>query len=146
MKGTTNIPVVGVIFRRGNEILFVLRQNTGWMDGHYALPGGHVDPGESFLAAACREAKEEVGIELHPNQLEHRITYHKSVEDKVVIGIYFEAINWEGEPRNAEPEKHSEIAWLDQDNLPENVIPTTKEKIKLLKDNVTYVEQGWQSL
>jgi 8-oxo-dGTP diphosphatase len=143
MKGTTNIPVVGVIFRRGNKILFVLRQNTGWMDGHYALPGGHVDPNESFLAAACREAKEEVGIELTPDQLEHSISFHKGDEGNVRVGIYFEAIDWEGEPHNAEPDVHAEIAWLDQDNLPENVIPTTREKIGLLKTGVTYTEQGW---
>lgn len=60
MKGTTNIPDVMAIIRREGKILFVLRQNTGYADGTFCLPGGHVEPGESFSTAAMREALEEV--------------------------------------------------------------------------------------
>ena len=37
----------------------------------WALSGGHIEPGESDLAAAHRELAEETGIELPPGALKH---------------------------------------------------------------------------
>lgn len=144
MTGTVNVPVVNIIMRRDNKVLFVLRQNTKWMNGYYGLPSGHVEAGETFRQAACREAYEEVGIELKPNQLKHLLTFQQNdARGDIRVGIYFEAANWSGEPYNAEPDKHKEIAWLDPDNLPETVIETTRAKFKLIKAGQTYGEFGF---
>ncbi|MHB6909003.1 NUDIX domain-containing protein [Streptomyces sp. DB-54] len=42
----------------------VLLIERGWdpYEGHWALPGGHVDPGETSRAAAARELEEETGV------------------------------------------------------------------------------------
>ncbi len=37
--------------------------------GNYALPGGHLEPGEDAIAAAIRETAEELGVELVPDQI-----------------------------------------------------------------------------
>jgi 8-oxo-dGTP diphosphatase len=141
MSGTTNIPVVAIILRDGNKVLFVLRKNTGWMDGYYGLPGGHLEDGESFKQAAVRELHEEVDIEVSNDTLQHAMTSQElSIIEPVRVCLWFEAPSWEGEVKNAEPEKHERIEWLDLDELPENVIPTTRLKLEALKSGQVYFE------
>ncbi|MFF9893833.1 NUDIX domain-containing protein [Streptomyces albidoflavus] len=49
----------------------VLLIERGWdpHQGMWALPGGHVDPGEDVSAAAVRELAEEVGVHADPAEL-----------------------------------------------------------------------------
>lgn len=47
----------------GTEVLLQWRQNTGYMDHHWAAAAaGHVEKGETASQAAQREATEEIGI------------------------------------------------------------------------------------
>ena len=48
-----------VVWRRG-EVALIRRKK----DGHWALPGGFLDKGETFQQCALREFKEEAGIDL----------------------------------------------------------------------------------
>lgn len=55
-------PTVGVlIFNSRGEILLV--KSHKWR-GKYVVPGGHIELGETAVEAACREAKEETGLEI----------------------------------------------------------------------------------
>lgn len=136
-----------VIFRKDDKIAFLLRENTKWMNGKYGLPAGKVDPGESITAGARREAKEEVGVDIDTKHLRHLLTVFRttSVEDEPDpwLDVIFEAQQWQGELYNAEPHVHSELAWLDPENLPENLTPYVTFFLENIKAGKRYAEMGW---
>ena len=47
---------------RGDELLLQNRIKKDWRG--YTLPGGHIEPGESFVDAVIREMKEETGLDI----------------------------------------------------------------------------------
>ena len=57
-------------------------QNGGFYD---ASAGGHIDEGEDPLAAALRETREEIGLNLSPDDLKFVCTY---ATDKKYISVY----------------------------------------------------------
>lgn len=148
MKYSSSTPYIAafIIFRKDDKVAFVLRENTGWMDGYYDLPAGKVEKGESFIEAAIREAKEEVGIDLKPENLSHVLTLHRfnRDEDMSWVDIVFEAHDWAGELYNAESGKHSELAWLDLNNLPQNIPPNGRVRLDQIRAGNRYAEYGWQ--
>ena len=136
-----------VILRRGDSVAFVLRKNTDWMDGHYGLPAGKLERNESFMVGALREAKEEVGVVIEEADLRHALTVHRKADDDDMdwIDMYFEASKWQGEPHNAEPDVHSELAWLDINNLPKNMVPPVRSALQQIANGQTYAEYGWDT-
>lgn len=145
MNGRSNVPSAYIIFRKDDKVLFLLRSNTGYMDGCYGLPAGHVEDMESFLQAAAREAHEEVGVVVAPDQLKHIHTLHRVATDgtHIRVDVFFEAESWDGEFQNAEPDKHSEIAWLDPSNLPKNTMDYQIHAFDQVAKGKTYSEFGW---
>lgn len=118
------VPAAYVVLRRGNRVLLQLRQNTGFMDGHWACAAaGHVEAGESVEAAAVREAAEEMGLRVDPRDLLPLTTLHRTNGGDSPraqrVDFFFAVSRWTGEPSIMEPEKCGAIAWFDLDKLPE---------------------------
>ena len=139
------IPAAYVILRRGNEILMQRRLNTGYEDGNYGLVSGHVEKGEPYQEAIMREAKEEVGITLKPEDLRFVHLMHRKDEgeDNERADVLFLIEHWEGEVKNMEPQKCSDLTWFPVNNLPVNTIPYVRVVVQSIEQGVFYSEYGW---
>ncbi len=77
---------------------------------------------QNLHAAAIREMREEVGVELTPENLEFAGVCERPPLDARVttraMQFIFIARTWQGEPNNMEPLKHSNLAWFSPKNLP----------------------------
>jgi 8-oxo-dGTP diphosphatase len=131
-----------ILLRKDGKIAFVLRQNTNWMDNFYGLPSGKIEKKEAAMAAVIREGNEEVGVTLTPDQIRFVHVMHRQ-EETDWVDFYFEADDYEGEAYNAEPHMHAELAWLDPDNLPDNVIPSVRFALDEIKAGRTFSEYGF---
>jgi 8-oxo-dGTP diphosphatase len=129
-----------VVFRRNEEILLLRRFNTGYRDGDYGFPAGHVEKGEKALGGAIREAKEEVGIVVDASQLRLALTLHRLCADHERIDFFFECKKWQGEPTNREPEKSDDVRWFKMYDLPDNLVPYYAAVFKAYMAGDSYAE------
>lgn len=135
-------PAVYLILISNNKILLSRRFNTGFRDGEYSFPAGHLDGNETLIQALIREAKEEIGVNLNPKNLELvHIMHRKEREER--LDFFFTAEKWADSPKIMEPHKCDNLNWFDVNNLPENTIPYIKQAIKCVLQKDFYSEYGW---
>jgi 8-oxo-dGTP pyrophosphatase MutT (NUDIX family) len=127
-----------VYLRREGQVLLQRRAGTGFMDGHWAAAAGHVEPGESVVAAAVREVREELGVEVSPGDLRPVTTMHRgqpggpALEQRV--DFFYEAVRWDGVPTLQEASKADGLGWFPLDALPEPVVPHELVVLRLIHD------------
>ena len=128
------IPSVFTAIIQDGKVLLMRRTNTGWMDGYYDLPAGHLEDQERLKDGAVRELKEEAGIVADPSNLKliHLYQNHHR-PDNPHYGHIFLAVMWKGEPRLGDPKKSDDIGFFELNNLPEKTTPYVKEALKNLK-------------
>ena len=123
MVSRAGIPTgVHVLCEREGLILLLRRAGTGFFDGLYSLPGGHVEEGESIRQAAALELEEETGLLLAHDELDWLGVIHRR-SDTNRIDFFLRAREWHGEPRACEPDKCDALGWFSRDALPENLAP-----------------------
>ncbi|MDG1950897.1 MAG: NUDIX domain-containing protein [bacterium] len=133
-----------VLKNEKDEVLLLLRKDTGYKDGEYGLPAGHVDGNEELPIAMVREAKEEAGIDINPEDLEMIHVMHRHNGDHERLDFFFTCNKWEGEVTNTEPHKCAELAWYAMDNLPENVIDYYKQMFDHVAERKFYSSFDWE--
>lgn len=137
------IPTVYLILIKDNKILLSRRYNTGFHDGEYSFPAGHLDGNETLIQTMIREAKEEIGINLNPETLKLVHVMHRKQPTEERVNFFFTAKNWRDEPKIMEPHKCDDLSWFPLDNLPDNVIHYIRQAINCVLTNKFYSEFGW---
>ena len=137
MKLESRVAVHLILTNDLGECLFPRRFSTGYKDGEYGLVSGHVEEGEDLKTAMIREASEEVGITLSPDDLEI-VGVIPSLPNRYVY-FFLHADTWSGDVKNMEPHKCDDIRWFDLHALPENTVFYVKQAVE------NYLEGRWFS-
>lgn len=103
------LDVAACIVRDGaGRVLMAERRADQLSAGHWELPGGKLEPGETAAAAAARELFEETGLKA--DGLKPFATYcHRFPTRRVNLTI-FEVSHWQGIPAGRE---HQRVDWVD---------------------------------
>ena len=124
-------PAVNVLIIKDDRILMSRRANTGWLDGHLCLPGGHVEKDETPTQTMVREMREELGVEVGEDELEFVCVVYSTSSPVVYSSYEFRLMNTDYDFINTEPEKCSELVWVSIDALPEETIDRFRSVIEI---------------
>lgn len=131
---------VHAFFIQDNKVLLSERANTGYADGYFSVPGGHVDGGETIVEALCREVREEVGIELAQAERQTHVMHRIVSPSEERIDYFFVVTEWQGEPRNMEPKKCAQLQWFPVSQLPKNMVPYVRFGLEQVQNRQTFSE------
>lgn len=133
---------VYLLLQQDSKILLSLRQNTGYEDGRYCLVAGHAEYGETPTQAMIREAHEEIGIQITPQDLCVVHTMHRKT-NRDNLDLFLTCNQWSGEIRNCESDKCGGLAFFSPHQLPQNIVPYVKYALEQVQKGVHYSEFGF---
>ena len=99
-----------ILIEDGNRILLQNRVKDDWKG--YALPGGHVEAGESFVEAAVREAKEETGLRIKNPRLVGVKQF--PIPNGRYVVFLFKATEFEGQVQSSD---EGNVEWVEYERL-----------------------------
>lgn len=132
-----------VLLREG-KVLLLRRANTGFEDGNYGLPAGHLDGGETAREGGAREVREEIGIAIAPDDMHVAHVMHRKAAHDERIDFFLTCERYEGEIENKEPHKCDDLSWFSLDDVPANTIDYIRVALENIRDGVFYSEYGWK--
>lgn len=132
-----------LLLKKGDQILLNLRKNTGYADGMWSFIAGHVEDGETATEGMIREAKEEIGITIQPEQLKVVHIMHR-LSNRFNVDIFFECFSWEGEIKNREPHKCERMDFFPIHSLPTPLVDYNRAVLELVAKGEFYSERGWK--
>ncbi|MFD3460916.1 NUDIX domain-containing protein [Nocardia fluminea] len=124
------------------RVLLGRRVNTGFGDGLFHVPAGHLEAGESAVTGLIREAREEVGIEIEAADVEFAHVLHSDER----VQMFFTVRRWTGAVANLEPEKCSELCWFEPEDLPAEIVDYCRVGIGKVIAGEVFSEYGWEPI
>jgi 8-oxo-dGTP diphosphatase len=114
-------PVAGVVLRDADGRILLLRRRG---EGTWGLPGGGVEPGESWAAAALRECREETGWDATIDGLlgvysDPATQVHRYPDGAVRHFVGVVLLATAAEYLGCGDDEASDLRWVARDELPE---------------------------
>lgn len=113
---------------RLERVLLQNRVKNDWKG--YTLPGGHVEPGESFVDAVAREMREETGLTVTDPKLVGVKQF--PIEDGRYLVLLFKAEHFTGEVVSSE---EGEMEWIPYSMFSEvGTVDDLSDLLKVMND------------
>ena len=134
MRRTENVELtVLCLITDGDRVLLQNRIKEDWKG--YALPGGHVEIGESFVDAVIREMKEETGLDIKNPKLagikQFPIQDGKYENGRYIV-LLFKTCEFSGEVISS---VEGQMEWVEYSNLAEiDAVDDLEELINVIND------------
>ncbi len=136
------VPASYIILEKEGKVLLLRRYNTGYQDGYYSLPAGHVEARETPSDTAVREAKEEIDVSIKPMDLTLVHVLYRQAMDETGdrIDFFYKTNKWTGEISNLEPNKCDDLSWFSPNQLPTNLTREVEHMFKALTQGILFSE------
>lgn len=134
MRRTENVELtVLCLITDGDRVLLQNRIKEDWKG--YALPGGHVEIGESFVDAVIREMKEETGLDIKNPKLagikQFPIQDGKYENGRYIV-LLFKTCEFSGEVISS---VEGQMEWVEYSHLAEiDAVDDLEELINVIND------------
>jgi 8-oxo-dGTP diphosphatase len=130
--GPVLLVVAAALIDGEGRVLLARRPEGKKMAGLWEFPGGKMEPGETPEAALVRELREELGIEVQPQDVAPFVFASHAYEKFHLLMPVFLCRRWRGEPRSREGQA---LAWVAPDRLAEYPMPPADRPIiPMLRD------------
>lgn len=107
------VTLAGCVIRDDDQRVLLLHRKTERLT-QWEMPGGKTNPGEDSQAAALREMREELGVDVELTGTLGTCTFTEDdVPDTVFVYVWFSAIVVGGSPYPLEPKVHDAMRYWD---------------------------------
>lgn len=100
-----------MVYDHGGNILVQDRRAQDWPG--LCFPGGHVEPGESFVESVIRETYEETGLTIENPILCGTKQFQTDAGERYVV-LFYKTNRYSGELKSSE---EGEVFWIPRDTL-----------------------------
>ena len=117
-----NIPkgryiVVVLVFIQNSEGKFLIQKRSERKNGKYATTGGHPKSGESSIEGIITEVKEEIGLDINPNNLQLYFS-GKSEKERVFWDDYYIKMDISNiEKLKLQEDEVSSVEWFSREEI-----------------------------
>ena len=136
--------VINLVIKKDDKILLFFR-NDGFFNydgGWWVLPAGHIEQGETAQAAAIREAKEELDINIAPENIKCIHVMSNLASRTEGFDFFFEVSKYSGQIRNCEGDKCADMQYFTMDEIKnlKNVVSPTRISLANIAQGKFYSE------